>query len=102
MHRAITETLVGRTYFHAEDYDNAIVWLEKSSRRCGVPVDSTHAFYWLGRAHAEAKHDQAACKAFSMAVKRWGKAKPRSVAARVALASTPPAPCPSWVAVEDP
>jgi serine/threonine-protein kinase len=81
---ALAESMVGTTYVLAGRTDEAIPWLERSTRKCRAlthPFEHTQAHDWLGRAREE-KHDTAgACAAYRVVLDRWGEARPRSVTA---------------------
>jgi tetratricopeptide (TPR) repeat protein len=75
---------IGRTYFLAGKTDQAITWLDRATKCCralNVPFGHNRSQYWLGRAHEAAGNDAAACKAYGVLLKRWGRAKPKSVTA---------------------
>ena len=70
------------------DSERALPLLEKAVAECFAlwhPHLHTRVHHWLGQA-CEALHDErGACDAYAVVLKRWGRAKPRSVTAEAAL-----------------
>ena len=86
---SLVDAAIGRTYLLGGRTADAIASLERATRDCfpvDHPIEHTRAHYYLGQAR-EAKGDVAgACAAYAVVRDRWGKAKPRSVTAKSAIA----------------
>ena len=75
---------IGRVYYLADQNDEAIVELTRATQSCRAlddPLDHTRAYAFLGMAKEESGDKNGACVAYQAVLRRWGKAKPRSVTA---------------------
>jgi hypothetical protein len=83
--------VLGRLYFLAGRFDDALPALEAATKSCDAllrPVEQTRAFEMLGEVR-EARNDVAgACQAYGVVLDRWGKATPSSVTAAKAKAKS--------------
>jgi serine/threonine-protein kinase len=88
---------VGAAYLLAGQTEEAIRWLEETTKICNglwFPVEHTRAYARLGQAR-EAKGDpHGACTAYRVVLERWGSAKPRSVTAEAVKARVKALKCP--------
>lgn len=81
------DAFVGRTYLLAGHTDEAIPFLQRASRSClalGHPIEHTRAELLLGQALEQTGDVAGACEAYGVVLRRWDKARPRSVTADAA------------------
>jgi len=81
------EKAVGRVYLAAGHPREARQWLELASRSCGAataPRGAIRLAWLLGRAREETGDVTGALEAYTVVLRRWGSARPRSVTAEAA------------------
>ena len=84
-----TASPIGRTYFLAGRFEQAIRYLRQATEACDAldaPFDHVRAYLYLGRALEATNDATGACAAYKAVLARWGSAKPRSATADAARA----------------